>query len=258
MNTLNAMNAMNWNLEQKCLESTLSLTDVRKELFPAKSTLDRGPVLSENKYTPKTLVGNWFERRATSTPHLNDWKTLYEIDFEPHVNKTWKPNQIAKWENKLNLEGLPQEKLFDHKTEYYNNMTTTYDLCYNILPKSQKEPKVRSYNARQRQWIPEQDLTKSFGTLTQFGLRGAFEKEIKENSEEGIAKCRWWTTYRLEIGLLKSVDIIETTQFRRRKVNFNVPDLRHFKRKLLNREQCLLPFKIKNSTSNMQNEKVTI
>ena len=100
MNAMNAMNAMDWNIKQQCLDSTLSLTDVRKKLFPT-SKLDRAPVLSENKYTSKTLVGNWFERRASDIRHPDDWRTLYELDYKSHVNKTWKINQIAKWENKL-------------------------------------------------------------------------------------------------------------------------------------------------------------
>ncbi|XP_017759002.1 PREDICTED: uncharacterized protein C1orf158-like, partial [Eufriesea mexicana] len=251
---MNAINAMNWNVKQQCLDSTLSLTDVRKKLFPAKSKLDRAPVLSENKYTSKTLVGNWFEHRASYTSQSDDWRTLYEIDFKLHINKTWKINKIAKWENKLIQEGLPQEKIFDHRKEYYNNMTTTYDLCYNVLPKSLKVPKIRSYNARQRKWIPEQDLTKSFGTLTQFGLQDALKEEIYKDSKEGIAKCRWWSTYREEIGQLKPLNMKPSAQFHRRKVNFNVPDLSHFEHKLSNIEHCLFPLKVKNSLLTMQNE----
>ncbi|XP_033345197.1 uncharacterized protein LOC117231162 [Bombus vosnesenskii] len=128
-------------------------------------------------------------------------------------------------------------------------MTTTYDLCYNILLKSFNGPKIRSYNARQRKWIPEQDLMKSFGTLTQFGLREALKDELYKNSQEGIAKCQWWSTYREEIGELKLLNIEQDTQFHRRKVNFNVPDLRHFERKLSDSEQCLHPLKVKNSVS---------
>lgn len=98
---MNGLNVMDWNVEQQCLDNTLSLTDVRKKLFPTKSKLDRAPVLSENKYTPKTLVGNWFERRASDISQPDDWRTLYEIYYKSHVNKTWEINQIAKWENKL-------------------------------------------------------------------------------------------------------------------------------------------------------------
>ncbi|XP_076474159.1 uncharacterized protein LOC117156809 isoform X2 [Bombus vancouverensis nearcticus] len=92
-------------------------------------------------------------------------------------------------------------------------MTTTYDLCYNILPKSFKGPKIRSYNARQRKWVPEQDLMKSFGTLTQFGLREALKDELYKNSQEGIAKCQWWSTYREEIGELKLLNIEQDTHY---------------------------------------------
>lgn len=99
------MNALNWTPdEHQCSEGTLSLTDVRKKLFPAKLQVDRAPVLTEDKYTPKTLVGNWFERRAINIPQSNDWRTLYEIDFRFHENKTWESNQISKWNNKLNFE----------------------------------------------------------------------------------------------------------------------------------------------------------
>ncbi|KOC65181.1 hypothetical protein WH47_01331 [Habropoda laboriosa] len=205
------MNAINWSCyEQQCLASTLSLTDVRKKLFPTKSEIDRGPVLSEDKYTPKTLEGNWFEHRAVYIPQSDDWRSLYEIDYKSHVNKTWEINQNTKWNNKFNLE---------------------------------------------RKWIPEQDLMKSFGTLTQFGLRDILKEEIYKNSKEGIAKCQWWSTYREEIGLLKPVNFERNIQFNRRKVNFNVPDLKHFKRKLSDIEQCLIPLKIQNSQSNAQDDK---
>ena len=68
------------------------------------------------------------------------------------------------------------------------------------------------YIWRQRKWIPEQDLTKSFGTLTQFGLKEAIKEELYKNSEEGIAKCRWWSTYREEIGKLQLLNIERNTQ----------------------------------------------
>ncbi|XP_017890612.1 uncharacterized protein C1orf158-like [Ceratina calcarata] len=217
-----AITAMDWDVEPKC---------VAHELFPPKEKLDRGPVSSENRYSVKTLVGNWIERRATSTPRSDDWRSLYEIDYVPRVNETWETDQAGKWENKLVVEGLPRDEIFDHKTEYYDNMTTTNDLCYNVLPKGLKGPKPRSYNARLRKWLPEQDLLKSFGTLTQSGLREAMREELEKNSLEGIAKCRWWSTYREEIGLLRPANVEYTTQFRRRKVDFNEPDLRHLKRK---------------------------
>ncbi|XP_012138688.2 uncharacterized protein LOC100879922 [Megachile rotundata] len=118
-------------------------------------------------------------------------------------------------------------------------MTTTYDLCYNILPKDLQEPRIRSYNARQRKWIPELDLTKSFGTLTNFGLKDMMEEEIYRNSEEGIAKCRWGTTYTEEVGRLKPIDTEPNIKFRRRVVDFNVPDLKHLERKLPKAKHCL-------------------
>lgn len=65
---------------------------------------------------------------------------------------------------------------------------------------------------RQRKWVPEQDLMKSFGTLTQFGLREALKDELYKNSQEGIAKCQWWSTYREEIGELKLLNIEQDTQ----------------------------------------------
>ncbi|CAK9828249.1 Cilia- and flagella-associated protein 107 [Anthophora retusa] len=246
------MNAINWPCYgQQCLESTLSLTDVRKKLFPTKTEIDRGPVASEDKYTPKTLVGNWFEHRAIYVPQSDDWRTIYETDYKFHTNKTWEINQNTKWNNKLNLEGVPQEILFDHRKEYYSNMTTTYDLCYNILMKGVKEPRIRSYNARQKKWIPEQDLMKSFGTLTQFGLRDIMKEEIYKNSKEGIAKCQWWSTYAEEIGQLKPANVERITK---RKVNFNVPDLKHFKQKLSDIERCSNPFKMQYSKSNAQDD----
>ncbi|XP_015435478.1 PREDICTED: uncharacterized protein C1orf158 homolog [Dufourea novaeangliae] len=173
------MNVMNWNLEQKCLESTLSLRDLRAKLFPRKDhKLDRALTSSEDKYTSKTLEGNWFERRAIYTPQPVHWKTTYDSDYKPNVNTTWKENQIIKWDNKLNLEGLSREKLLDHKKEYCSNMTTTYDLSYNILPKDLKGPRIRTYHAKKRKWIPEQDLTRNYGSLTNFGLKDAINEEF--------------------------------------------------------------------------------
>ncbi|XP_031838587.2 uncharacterized protein LOC116429608 [Nomia melanderi] len=125
-------------------------------------------------------------------------------------------------------------------------MTTTYDLSYNILPKGLEEPKIRTYHPRKRKWIPEQDLTRNYGNLTNFGLKEAINKDLYENSKEGLAKNRWNTIYREEISQLAGINITPNTQFNRRTVNFNVPDLTHFKCNLLNMEPCLLPFKVKN------------
>lgn len=69
-------------------------------------------------------------------------------------------------------------------------------------------------NARQRKWIPEQDLMKSFGTLTQFGLKDALKEEIYRDSKEGIAKCQWWSTYKEEIGEIKPLDIEQDTKWK--------------------------------------------
>lgn len=66
--------------------------------------IDRAPVSSEDKYTAKTLEGNWFERRVVDIPQSVTWRTTYDTDYTPHVNKTWKENQVTKWDNKLNLE----------------------------------------------------------------------------------------------------------------------------------------------------------
>ncbi|XP_076291995.1 cilia- and flagella-associated protein 107 [Lasioglossum baleicum] len=244
------MNAFHWNLEQKCLGATLSLQDLRDKLFSKDRKLDRASTLSEDKYSQKTLVGNWFERRTVSVPEPVDWRTTYDTDYKRHVNDTWHENQITKWDNKINLEGLTREQLLSHKKEYYNNMTTSYDLSYNILPKGLTEPRIRTYHARKRKWIPEQDLTKSYGSLTNFGLKDAIAAEVHENSEEGLAEQRWKTIYKEEIGQLADVNIISDARFRRRTVDFNVPDLTHFEHRLLDTEPCLLPFKIKNSKDN--------
>ncbi|XP_053998549.1 uncharacterized protein LOC128887094 [Hylaeus anthracinus] len=244
------MDVMHWNLEQRCLESTLSLKDLRAKLFPGNDRkFDRAAVISENKYTPKTLEGYWFERRAVYIPEYVEWKSIYDTDYKAHINKSWKENQIAKWDNKLELEGMSREKLLGLKKQYYSNMTTTYDLSYNILPKGLKGPRNRSYHARQRKWIPELDLTKSYGNLTQFGLKDAMEEEIYKNSEDGIAECRWQTTYREEIGQLTPVNVERNTRFNRRIVDFNVPDLKHFEQKSSDIERCLLSFKATNSKS---------
>lgn len=53
---------------------------------------------------------------------------------------------------------------------------------------------------------------KSFGTLTQFGLKDALKEEIYRDSKEGIAKCQWWSTYREEIGETKPLDIEQDTK----------------------------------------------
>lgn len=65
---------------------------------------------------------------------------------------------------------------------------------------------------RQRKWIPELDLTKSFGTLTEFGLGVMLKEEIYENSEEGIAKYRWQTTYREKFGPSKPINNKENVE----------------------------------------------
>ncbi|XP_076168442.1 uncharacterized protein LOC143147238 isoform X2 [Ptiloglossa arizonensis] len=90
-------------------------------------------------------------------------------------------------------------------------MTTTSDLFYNILPKDLEGPRIRSYHARQQKWVPEIDLTKNYGNLTQFGLKEALKKEIYKNSKEGIASCRWQTTYMEEIGHLKDRKVEQIT-----------------------------------------------
>lgn len=71
------------------------------------------------------------------------------------------------------------------------------------------------------------------------------EQETRKTSDEGIAKCRWWSTYNEEIGKLTPGYVARGPKFARRLANFNVPDLTHFERKSADIERCLLPFKIR-------------
>lgn len=61
------------------------------------------------------------------------------------------------------MKGRGKLKIYLHnKADYYNNMTSSNDLHYNIVPKQQCGSTPRKYNAVKKTYVPEQDFQKSY------------------------------------------------------------------------------------------------
>ncbi|KAG7207267.1 hypothetical protein KM043_008942 [Ampulex compressa] len=209
----------------------MSLVNLQAKLLSKKREYDRGPKISEDRYGPKTLEGNWLERRAVYFSPLDDWKTLYSMDYKAHSNDTWKDYRSAMWENKLHYQELSRRNFRELRSDaYLNNMTTTYDLSYKILPRHLDKNSIKFYNARKLKWIPEQDLTLNYGNLTEFGLKKALVSWWYQHSSDAIAKCRWQTTYRDEIGGRNFTSMERNT--------------RHFRCNRKEAQDCSNPFKV--------------
>ncbi|KAK2575853.1 hypothetical protein KPH14_007227 [Odynerus spinipes] len=223
----------------------LSLSDLQTPLSDKRYKLDRAPIVSEEKYHSKVLIGNWFERRVPSIPFSDKLITIYEQDYQPHHTDAYKKDHVALWDNKIGNEGLDKSALMDHGKAYRDNMTTMNDLIYKILPTNLHKPTFRTYNIRKNKWLPEQDLTKSFGNLTQFGIKNALKVLWESDSSEAMQFCRWRTTYQDEYKAREGSLI--KNQFHRRRPNMNVPCLNHLYRGTDGYPKgCPIAFKISN------------
>ncbi|XP_043663651.1 uncharacterized protein C1orf158 homolog isoform X1 [Vespula pensylvanica] len=231
----------------------LSLTDLSTKLSNKQDEFDRAPTVSEEKYDSKVLIGNWFNRRASYIPS-NKWitntQTIYKQHYKSYDIDIYKKNQVPFWNNKIKNEGLFKGTLMNHHGKsYYNNMTTTYDLSYRILPTQSQKSHLRIYNIRKNRWLPEQDLTENFGNLTKIGIKDVLQIWWDSTSNEATQFCRWRTTYQDEY---KAHDIsLVKKKFHRQQVNMNVPYLNNLGHIDDYSNSC--PITFKNSSSKIVN-----
>ncbi|XP_015174601.1 PREDICTED: uncharacterized protein C1orf158 homolog [Polistes dominula] len=197
----------------------LSLIDLHTKLNnKQEDKLDSIPAVSK-RYDSKVLIGNWLERRTPYIPFSNDWITIYKQHYKPYDTNIYKKDRIEFWNNKIENEGLSSTLMDCHEKSYCNNMTTTYDLSYRILPK-QLQKSYRIYNLRKNKWLPEQDLTKDFGNLTKTGIKDALQVWWDSISDDAIKFCRWRTTYQDEYKF-QDVSLINK-KFHKQRLNTNI------------------------------------
>ncbi|XP_046833388.1 uncharacterized protein LOC124430436 [Vespa crabro] len=87
----------------------LSLTDLPIKLSNKQNEFDRAPIVSEKKYDPKVLIGNWFNRRASYISFFNKWTTHIQTIYKQHY-KSYDINIYKK---------LPEQDL----TKDFENLT---------------------------------------------------------------------------------------------------------------------------------------
>ncbi|XP_074103004.1 uncharacterized protein LOC141530048 [Cotesia typhae] len=187
--------------------------------------------LSEPKYSPKVLEGNWFEERLRSPAYNikennNDshWSTSTKNDFKPLVRKITQHASESAKKNKEKNKGA-DNLLYDQKDNLYlNNFTTSYDLTYRIIPQGLDGPRLRSYNGRINKWLPEQDFTKSVGNLTGYGMTEYLRAVEEELNCEKDEKPR--TSYQRDYTKKKLP--VDLKRFHRKRINLNTPDLSTF------------------------------
>ncbi|EEB13757.1 hypothetical protein Phum_PHUM256950 [Pediculus humanus corporis] len=123
-------------------------------------------------YSPATLINNWQEFRndnevpvTTTEPMISEHMDQFRCQCESKV-----PDRGEYYNKIFEGYGLGQELLIDHMGfSYYGNYTTTYDLCFNHLPKGICGPYPRFYH--KGKYKPSTDLTLIYGNLTNWGLR---------------------------------------------------------------------------------------
>ncbi|KAL7297845.1 hypothetical protein TKK_0008876 [Trichogramma kaykai] len=127
---------------------------------------------SKGRYNAGVLVGNWFYRRAPYNPPPDDWKTVYDTTYTCKRNCDLENDWLLQQKNKLKGDhGIGKDFLIQHHAnDFQKNFTTTNDLYYRVIPAERCGPRRRKYSSRKNLWLPEIDLTKCFGNLTEFGL----------------------------------------------------------------------------------------
>ncbi|KAK0072518.1 hypothetical protein PV326_014389 [Microctonus aethiopoides] len=127
---------------------------------------------TEPKYSPKVLQGNWFEDRIEDSP-VSNYSTppsenkIHSSSVKKDLEENFKTARMIRDKGR----GMTRDLLYDHNNkEFQDNFSTVYDLTYRLLPQRSEGSQRRSYNSRINKWEPEQDLTKSFGNVTGYGM----------------------------------------------------------------------------------------
>ncbi|XP_034949750.1 uncharacterized protein C1orf158 homolog [Chelonus insularis] len=152
----------------------------RKAFGYNKRCIEPGIQITEPKYNPRVLVGNWFEEQINYDPmnenieynNLNNDKPQKKITAGEFA-------RIVKTKNK----GLGKSLIIQpNDNKYLDNYSTTYDLMYRVLPQRLDGPRLRTYNGRINKWVPQQDITESFGNITGYGMK----EYVRALQEEAI------------------------------------------------------------------------
>ena len=94
------MESMNFCRRESTISLQLSsMPDLRVKLFAKNNKDERISRITEERYGPKVLEGNWFDRRAELISVTDEWTTTHKTNYKPYGDKD----------------------LINDKTEYRNN-----------------------------------------------------------------------------------------------------------------------------------------
>ncbi|GLV32477.1 hypothetical protein CBL_00813 [Carabus blaptoides fortunei] len=156
-----------------------------------KLKINSGRLTYEPKYNFRdgVLIGNnWYEEKLKYVKDRYKHDSTYSREFY-EKERSSVPSEIL-WNHKIRGEGAGLQCVMDYEKEkYLENFSTTYDVSYNVLPKEQHNIKLKKYNARLQHYIPQQDLTKNFGNVTGYGLKG--RKTCQWQYEQNTDPSSW-------------------------------------------------------------------
>ncbi|XP_022917487.1 cilia- and flagella-associated protein 107-like [Onthophagus taurus] len=136
------------------------------------------------KYSPpfsnKTLIGKWVEERSRYKKARYRHYTTYNRDYTPQP-----PSKID-IDNTDKKNGIGPRLLIDiNGDQFTKNFSTTYDLSYNHYPKLKRICNLeRNWKVLQNKWVPEDDYTINFGSVTEYGLK-AYKERLWEEQKSG-------------------------------------------------------------------------
>ncbi|XP_044754483.1 uncharacterized protein LOC123313599 [Coccinella septempunctata] len=129
---------------------------------------------NEQKYSAKTLHGNWFENRLNYCFPKQKNDSLYNIDYVP---KTVSHDSHEVWKiataGQAGVDPIvhPKTGCYDYPN-FFENFTSTSDLSYNHFPKLYNDDVQikRHYRGCFDKYFPMEEYLEPFHNLTNFGL----------------------------------------------------------------------------------------
>ncbi|KAL3269221.1 hypothetical protein HHI36_008303 [Cryptolaemus montrouzieri] len=130
---------------------------------------------NDNKFSPNTLQGNWYEKRLHFATPRYKHESEYNLQYFP---KKIPPSfSDAVWDQvsagQAGVDPIIHPKIgFDEYPNYFENFTSIADLSYNHFPKWYKDVVQvgRHYKSAYDMYFPMQEYLEPFHNLTQFGL----------------------------------------------------------------------------------------
>lgn len=75
-----------------------------KHNFGASKHDNKLPDSIKNRYSPATLVNNWFDQRAVYKPPPDDWRSVYKVSYTCKGNKHLLEDRLAQKKLKVLIE----------------------------------------------------------------------------------------------------------------------------------------------------------